>query len=133
MISNVGLTRIGRRGGASSRHEFPSVARRDPFVLQIRKQEEVLTPGEALRELLHDESEGSFGVDTIGPPKVPRGECPFVESTTAFEAVVGELYDLLAGMDTRTYHRHRAADRLALALGSLPCRRGPDVTWGTRS
>jgi len=55
------LARISRWGGASRWHEPLSVAQHSLLVLQIREREEVLTPREALRELLHDGSEGLLG------------------------------------------------------------------------
>src|SRR5271157_6234326 len=70
------LARIGRWGGASRWYEPLSVALRSLLVLQIREQDEVLTPREALRELLHDASEGLLGWDPIGPLKDHLGE-PF--------------------------------------------------------
>src|SRR5271165_1258316 len=70
------LARISRWGGASRWHEPLSVAQHSLLVLQIREREEVLTPREALRELLHDGSEGLLGWDPIGPLKPHLGE-PF--------------------------------------------------------
>ena len=52
-------------GSASRWHEPLSVAQHSLLVLQIREMEEVLTPREALRELLHDASEGLLGWDAI--------------------------------------------------------------------
>src|SRR5271165_7078763 len=73
------LARISRWGGATRWHEPLSVAQHSLFVLQIREREEVLTPREALRELLHDGSEGLLGWDPIGPLKPHLGE-PFPSS-----------------------------------------------------
>jgi hypothetical protein len=106
--------------------------RRGPFVLQIRKQEEVsearrgasVTPARRVRGLIrrrHDRS-----------AKGPSGECHFVHSTTAFEAVVGERYELTAG--TPEPNRcHKEADRLALASKPAMSSAGRGGTWGTRS
>jgi hypothetical protein len=55
------LARISRWGGASKWREPLSVAQHSLLVMRIREQEEVLAPGEALRELLHDASEGLLG------------------------------------------------------------------------
>ena len=55
-----------------------SVAQHSLLVLQIQEMEEVLMPREALRELLHDASEGLLGWDPIGPLKPHLGE-PFLK------------------------------------------------------
>src|SRR5208337_5239197 len=107
------LARIGRWGGASRWYEPLSVALRSLFVLQIREQDEVLTPREALRELLHDASEGLLGWDPIGPLKPHLGE-PFRKLEQRLQALVGERYSLPA-WDAAAYRRHKAADRLAAA------------------
>ncbi len=75
--------------------------------------EEVLTPREALRELLHDASEGLLGWDPIGPLKDHLGE-PFRQLEQRLQALVGERYALPA-WDAAAYRRHKAADRLAAA------------------
>ena len=107
------LARISRWGGASKWPEPLSVAQHSLFVLCIREQEEVLEPGEALRELLHDASEGLLGWDPIGPLKAHLGE-PFRRLERRLQAAVAERYEL-PPWDTRTYRRHKAADRLAAA------------------
>ena len=83
------------------------------LVLKIRQREEVLTPREALRELLHDASEGLIGCDPIGPLKDHVGE-PFSKLEHHLQTLVGEPYDLPA-WDAANYRRHKAADRLAAA------------------
>src|SRR5271165_2463063 len=70
------LARISRWGGATRWRQSLSVAQHSLLVLQIREIEEDLTPREALRELLHDASEGLLGWDPIGPLKDYLGE-PF--------------------------------------------------------
>jgi len=73
----LNLARISRWGGASRWHEPLSVAQHSLLVLRIREMDEVLTAREALRELLHDASEGLLGWDPIGPLKPHLGE-PFL-------------------------------------------------------
>ena len=71
-----GLSRIMRWGGVS-RWEHPlSVAQHSLTVLTIREADGALTPGEALRELLHDATEFMLGWDCITPLKAQLGE-PF--------------------------------------------------------
>ena len=61
----AGLSRTMRWGGAS-RWEHPlSVAQHSLTVLTIREADGALTPGEALRELLHDATEFMLGWDCI--------------------------------------------------------------------
>jgi hypothetical protein len=107
------LARISRWGGASRWREPLSVAQHSLLVLQIREREEVLTPREALRELLHDGSEGLLGWDPIGPLKPHLGE-PFRKLEHRLQVLVGERY-VLPAWDAAAYRRHKAADRLAAA------------------
>jgi hypothetical protein len=68
------LSRTMRWGGAS-RWEHPlSVAQHSLTVLTIREADGALTPGEALRELLHDATEFMLGWDCITPLKAQLGE-----------------------------------------------------------
>ena len=107
------LARISRWGGATRWREPLSVAQHCLLVLQSREQDEVLTPREALRELLHDASEGLLGWDPIGPLKPHLGE-PFRKLEQRLEAVVGER-NASPAWDAAAYRRHKAADRLAAA------------------
>ncbi len=72
----VGLSRTYRWGG-HSRWDLPlSVAQHSLLVLVLRQQmqpHQPLTPGEALRELLHDADEGLLGFDPISPLKPHLG------------------------------------------------------------
>jgi superfamily I DNA/RNA helicase len=69
----AGLSRTMRWGGAS-RWEHPlSVAQHSLTVLTIREADGALTPGEALRELLHDVTEFMLGWDCITPLKAQLG------------------------------------------------------------
>jgi hypothetical protein len=75
----VGLSRTYRWGG-HSRWDLPlSVAQHSLLVLVLRQQmqpHQPLTPGEALRELLHDADEGLLGFDPISPLKPHLGMVP---------------------------------------------------------
>jgi 5'-deoxynucleotidase YfbR-like HD superfamily hydrolase len=72
----AGLSRT-MRGGGASRWEHPlSVAQHSLTVLTIREADGAQTPGEALRELLHDATEFMLGWDCITPLKAQLGE-PF--------------------------------------------------------
>src|SRR6516164_326656 len=84
-----------------------------PLVLKLRERDEVLTTREAMRELLHDASEGLLGWDPIGPTKPHLGES-FRKLEHRLQALVGERYDLPAWA-AAAYRRHKAADRLAAA------------------
>jgi hypothetical protein len=65
----AGLSRTMRWSGVS-RWEHPlSVAQHSLIVLAICEAERLLTPGEALRELLHDATEFMLGWDCITPLK----------------------------------------------------------------
>ena len=72
----AGLSRTLRWGGASRWAHPLSVAQHSLTVLAIREAEGPLTPGEALRELLHDAAEFMLGWDCIAPLKAQLGE-PF--------------------------------------------------------
>ena len=107
LVSIAGRTRTSRttwrasadgaalRGGTSPSLSLSTVL----LVLQIREQDEVLTARQALRELLHDASEGLRGWDPIGPLKDHLGE-PFRKLEQRLQALVGERYGL-AGVGRR--------------------------------
>ncbi|MCB8883379.1 hypothetical protein ACELLULO517_24235 [Acidisoma cellulosilytica] len=112
----IGLSRTYRWGGYS-RWELPlSVAQHSVLVLVLRQAMEPhrpLSPREALRELLHDASEGFLSFDPISPLKPHLGQ--------AFEALDGRLrqavetrYNLPAWQGD-DYALHKQADRLAAA------------------
>src|SRR5271157_5833145 len=109
----LNLARISRWGGASRWHEPLSVAQHSLLVLQIREMEDVVAPREALRELLHDGSEGLLGWDPIGPLKPHLGE-PFRKLEHRLQVLVDERY-VLPAWDAAAYRRHKAAERLAAA------------------
>jgi hypothetical protein len=116
----IGLSRTYRWGG-HSRWELPlSVAQHSLLVLVLRQQMQPNAPlsrGEALRELLHDGSEGFLSFDPISPVKPHLGP--------AFDTLDDRLRRAL---ETRyalpTWKEedrvlHKRADRLAAASEAL--------------
>jgi hypothetical protein len=112
----IGLSRTYRWGGYS-RWELPlSVAQHSLFVLKLRQQmseHQLLTPGEALRELLHDAEEGLIGFDPISPLKPHLGTA-FKSVTDRLRSAIDERYRLPA-WDGPDYMLHKRADHLAAA------------------
>jgi hypothetical protein len=112
----IGLSRTYRWGGYS-RSELPlSVAQHSLLVLKLRQQmvqHQLLTPGEALRELLHDAEEGLIGFDPISPLKPHLGTA-FKSVTDRLRTAIDERYGLPA-WDGPDYMRHKRADLLAAA------------------
>ncbi|WP_294537481.1 phosphohydrolase [uncultured Rhodoblastus sp.] len=107
------LARISRWGGAT-KWQFPlSVAQHSLMVLAIGEANAVLTPREALRELLHDASEGLLGWDPIAPLKPELG-ARFRNLEDRLQKATAQRYDLDLWSDA-TYARHKHADRLAAA------------------
>jgi len=72
-----------------------------------------LTPGEALRELLHDAEEGLIGFDPISPLKPHLGTA-FKSVTDRLRTAIDERYRLPA-WDGAGYIVHKRADHLAAA------------------
>jgi hypothetical protein len=116
----VGLSRTYRWGG-HSRWELPlSVAQHSLLVLVLRQQmqpHQPLTPGEALRELLHDADEGLLGFDPISPLK-PHLGAAFDVLTCRLRQAIATRYRLpdWAGDD---FLLHKRADHLAAASEAL--------------
>ena len=112
----TGLSRTYRWGGYS-RWELPlSVAQHSLLVLELRQQmveHQLLTPGEALRELLHDAEEGLIGFDPISPLK-PHLGAAFKSVTDHLRTAIDERYRLPA-WDGQDYILHKGADHLAAA------------------
>jgi len=112
----TGLSRTYRWGGYS-RWELPlSVAQHSLLVLALRQQmseHQLLTPGEALRELLHDAEEGLIGFDPISPLKPHLGTA-FKSVTDRLRTAIDERYRLPA-WDAAGYILHKRADHLAAA------------------
>jgi hypothetical protein len=116
----VGLSRTYRWGG-HSRWALPlSVAQHGLLVLVLRQQmqpHQPLTPGEALRELLHDADEGLLGFDPIAPLK-PHLGAAFDALTWRLRQAIATRYGLpdWAGDD---FLLHKRADHLAAASEAL--------------
>ena len=113
----AGLSRTMRWGGAS-RWEHPlSVAQHSLTVLTIREAGGALTPGEALRELLHDATEFMLGWDCITPLKAQLGE-PFRALEARLQSAIDTRYRL-PEWTPEAYAIHKRADRLAAASEAL--------------
>ena len=113
----AGLSRTIRWGGASQWEHPLSVAQHNLTVLTIREADGALTPGEALRELLHDANEFMLGWDCITPLKAQLGE-PFRALEARLQSAVDTRYRLpewTPGACTI----HKRADRLAAASEAL--------------
>lgn len=120
----VGLSRTYRWGG-HSRWPLPlSVAQHSLTVLALRRARATstaaaatarpLTPGEELRELLHDADEALLGgFDCVAPLKAILG-APFAAVTARLQAAVALRYALPA-WDDASWAEHKACDRTAAA------------------
>ena len=116
----AGLSRTMRWGGAS-RWEHPlSVAQHSLTVLTIREADGALTPGEALRELLHDATEFMLGWDCITPLKAQLGE-PFRALDARLQSAIDTRYRL-PEWTPEAYAIHKRADRPRRRVRSFPCR-----------
>lgn len=115
----IALSRTYRWGG-HSRWELPlSVAQHSLLVLVLRQrvQQHQLQPGEALRELLHDASEGLLGFDPIAPVKPHLGRA-FEAVDTRLGGAIARRYGL-PNWKADEFRRHKYADRLAAASEAL--------------
>ncbi len=116
----VGLSRTYRWGGHSC-WELPlSVAQHSLLVLVLRQQmqpHQPLTPGEALRELLHDSDEFGLGADLIAPIK-PHLGAEFHTLTARLHAAVAARYRL-PEWESDDYVLHKRADHLAAASEAI--------------
>ena len=116
----VGLSRTYRWGG-HSRWDLPlSVAQHSLLVLVLRQQmqpHQPLTPGEALRELLHDADEGLLGFDPISPLKPHLGS-DFASLTRCLQQAIAIRYHL-PEWSHEDYLLHKRADHLAAASEAL--------------
>src|ERR1700722_6971615 len=112
----IGLSRTYRWGGHSNWDLPLSVAQHSLLVLVLRQQmqpHQPLTPGEALRELLHDAEEGLLGFDPISPLK-PHLGAAFKSVTDRLRAAIDLRYRLCA-WDGPDHTLHKRADHLAAA------------------
>jgi len=116
----VGLSRTYRWGGYSC-WELPlSVAQHSLLVLVLRQQmqpHQPLTPGEALRELVHDSDEFGLGADLIGPIKPYLG-AEFHALTARLHAAVAARYRL-PEWEHDDYALYKRADHLAAASEAI--------------
>ena len=111
----VALSRTYRWGGHSTFDAPLTVAQHTLLVLTLRQQmqpHQPLTPGEALRELLHD-AEEFIGFDPIAPLK-PHLGAEFHALTGRLRAAIAVRY-ALPDWRTDDYILHKRADRLAAA------------------
>ena len=116
----VGLSRTYRWGGHSIWDLPLPVTQHSLLVLVLRQQmqpHQPLTPGEALRELLHDSDEGLLGFDPISPPKPHLGP-EFQALTSRLKKAIGERYGLRP-WSAEDYLLHKRADHLAAASEAL--------------
>jgi hypothetical protein len=102
------------RWGGASRWEHPlNVAQHSLTVLTIREADGALTPGAALRELLHGATEFMLGWDCITPLKAQLGE-PFRALETRLQSAIDTRYRL-PEWKPDAYAIHKRADGLAAA------------------
>jgi len=116
----TGLSRTYRWGGHSCWDLPLSVAQHSLTVLAIRRQlaPSPLSPGEELRELLHDATEALIGgFDPITPLKPHLGE-GYAEINRRLQAAVNLRYDL-PPWTVASHRLHKHADRLAAASEAL--------------
>ena len=116
----IGLSRTYRWGG-HSRWDLPlSVAQHSLLVLVLRQRLrplEWLTPGQALRELLHDADEGLLSYDPISPVK-PHLGADFRALAGRMQVAVQTRYSV-EPWDDQSYAIHKQADRLAASSEAL--------------
>ena len=116
----VGLSRTYRWGGHSVWDLPLPVAQHSLLVMILRQQmqpHQPLTPGEALRELLHDADEGLLGFDPISPLKPHLGN-EFGGLTSRLQQAISERYDL-PPWSAEDYLLHKRADHIAAASEAL--------------
>src|SRR5580698_9458868 len=112
----VGLSRTYRWGGHSIWDLPLPVTQHSLLVLVLRQQmqpHQPLTPGEALRELLHDADEGLLGFDPISPLKSHLGT-EFGALTSSLQQAIAVRYNLPV-WSAEGYLLHKRVDHLAAA------------------
>ena len=109
----AGLSRTMRWSGASQWEHPLFVAQHSLTLLAIREAEGPLTPGEALRDLLHDGTEFMLGWDCITPLKAQLGK-PFRDLEARLQSAIDTRYQL-PEWTLEAYTIHKRADRLAAA------------------
>jgi hypothetical protein len=116
----VGLSRTYRWGGHSIWDLPLPVTQHSLLVLVLRQRMQPhrpLTPGEALRELLHDADEGLLGFDPISPLK-PHLGADFEALTSRLQKAISVRYGL-PRWSAEDYLLHKRADHLAAASEAL--------------
>lgn len=115
------LARTYRWSGESSWPMPLSVAQHSLNVLALRRtfSTEPLTPGEALRELLHDAEEGLLGFDCISPLKSVLGD-PFKAVSDRLMSVICDRYEL-PEWTPEEYRQHKLADEMIAASEAIYC------------
>jgi hypothetical protein len=115
----IGLSRTYRWAGHSAWDLPLSVAQHSLTVLALAATSgPMLTPAEALRELLHDATEALMGGwDPITPLK-PHLGIGFKQLEARLQAAVDSRYKLPV-WTSESYARHKHADRLAAASEAL--------------
>lgn len=111
----LGLARTYRWGGHSAWPLPLSVAQHSLTVMHVRQHfaTHALTPGELLRELLHDADEGLLGFDCVSPLKPFMGP-EYAALTKRLEQVVQFRYNLKS-WTVQEHKEHKRADRVAAA------------------
>lgn len=117
----IRLSRTFRWSGESIWPNSLSVAQHSLTVLALRQQfsNYTLTPGEALRELLHDGEEGFLGFDAISPLKSEFGD-PFAKISSRLMQAIETRYRLPAWTN-ESYLIHKQADNIAAAAEAVHC------------
>lgn len=114
----LGLARTFRWGGHSVWPGAPlSVAQHSLAVLELRRARARLTPGQQLRELLHDADEGLINFDCISPLKPFLGPA-FAELARRLSAVIALRY-ALPPWTAAEKRAHKAADVAAAAAEAV--------------
>jgi hypothetical protein len=114
----TGLARTFRWGGHSVWPGAPlSVAQHSLAVLEMRRAKVRLTPGEQLRELLHDADEGLINFDCISPLKPFLGP-GFAALQARLMGVIGVRYALPPWIAAEK-RSHKAADIAAAAAEAV--------------
>jgi uncharacterized protein len=115
---SIGLARTYRWGGHSVWPGAPlSVAQHSLMVLEMRRRRARLTPGQQLRELLHDADEGLINFDCISPLKPFLGP-RYADLVHRLTAAIAARYGLPAW--TEPEHRsHKAVDVAAAAAEAV--------------
>jgi hypothetical protein len=115
---SIGLARTYRWGGHSVWPGAPlSVAQHSLAVLEMRRKRARLTPGQQLRELLHDADEGLINFDCISPLKPFLGE-GFAELVRRLTAAIAARYGLPAWGEAEK-RAHKIADVAAAAAEAV--------------